>query len=366
VRLWDAGTGREALAFRAHAAPVLCVAFSPDGKRLASGGKEDVVRIWDATTGQKVLAFHAHAVHVAHVTFSPDGSRLASAGWDNLARLWDAATGRPLHNFPHASDVWSLAFSPDGSRLASASSDQTVKVWDAATGQEALSLSGHTGIVWDVAFSPDGSRLASASEDQTVRIWDAHPLTPEAPAERAARGLLEFLFAKPLTRADVIEYLQNLPAIGQPVREKALASISHYPEAGNPERLYQAGWVVARQPYLNPYPYRFALRQTEAACRLAPDERKYRTALGVAQYRAGQYPEAQATLTQADRQDPNNPAVLAFLAMAQYRLKRVADAKATLGRLRQALKHPRGAEDQEAQRFFREAAACVAGPLAGR
>jgi WD40 repeat protein/serine/threonine protein kinase len=184
VRVWDAATGQEVLALRGHTGAVFGVAFSPDGRRLASsgGGWDDrkkqytgcEVRVWDAATGQEVRALTGHTRLVLGVAFSPDGRRLASASEDGTVRVWDAASGAQVHALRgHTGPVQSVAFSPDGRRLASASGDRTVRVWDAATGQEVLALRGHTDFVLGVAFSPDGRLLASASGDKTVRVWDA-------------------------------------------------------------------------------------------------------------------------------------------------------------------------------------------------
>lgn len=184
IRLWDAVTGQPVgRPFAGHTVRVHCVAFSPDGRQLASGAGDQTVRLWDATTGEPIGApLSGHTGVVYGVAFSPDGRRLASAGDDRTVRLWDAATGEPI-GAPltgHTGVVYAVAFSPDG-RLASASGDTTVRLWDAATGRPAGEpLTGHSDTVWAVEFSRDGRRLASGSRDQTVRLWDPDSGAPLA------------------------------------------------------------------------------------------------------------------------------------------------------------------------------------------
>jgi WD40 repeat protein/serine/threonine protein kinase len=164
------------LTLQGHTGNIHSVAYSPDGKRLASGSGDTTVKVWDAQTGQELLTLRGHTLAVSSVAYSPDGKRLASATrhfsvTSDEVKVWDAQTGQELLTLKGGSN--SVVFSPDGKRLASASTGNRVKVWDAQTGQELLTLKGHTDMIWSVAFSPDGKRLASASEDKTVRVWDA-------------------------------------------------------------------------------------------------------------------------------------------------------------------------------------------------
>jgi WD40 repeat protein len=137
VKLWDATTGNEIKTIRNGTNKVggsinrlLNAVFSPDGKRLACGW-DKTIRVWDVETGQEVLSLVGHTDHVNSVAFSPDGKWLASSAmFDRTLRVWDAANGHEwLILRGHTSAVYSVAFSPDSKRLASASGDGTVKIW---------------------------------------------------------------------------------------------------------------------------------------------------------------------------------------------------------------------------------------------
>jgi WD40 repeat protein len=159
---------------RGHTNSVNGVAFSPDGKRLATASADHTAKVWDTESGKELFTLRGHTNSVNGVAFSPDGKRLATASADQTAKVWDAESGKELFTLRgHSSSVNDVAFSPDGKRLATASQDHTAKVWDTESGKELFTLRGHTNSVNGVAFSPDGKRLATASEDQTAKVWDA-------------------------------------------------------------------------------------------------------------------------------------------------------------------------------------------------
>jgi WD40 repeat protein len=173
IRLWDVASGREVRTLSGHTDWVKSVAFSPDGRLLASGSDDDTIKLWDVASGREVRTLTGHTSDVFSVAFSPDGRLLASGSNDKTIRLWDVASGSLVRTLTgHTDRVLSVAFSPDGRLLASGSGDRTIKLWDVATGSLVRTLSGHTDWVFSVAFSPDGRLLASGSSDKTIKLWE--------------------------------------------------------------------------------------------------------------------------------------------------------------------------------------------------
>ncbi len=174
VRLWNPVEGKEERTVGSDADLVRTMAFSPDGRYLAAGGYDETIKIWEVATGREPRLLRGHHGHVNALAFSPDGRFLASGGQDATVRLWDVAAGTSVRVMTGKNlAVLALAFSPDGKCLAAGQSDHVIRIWDVATGNRLADLLGHEDAVQGLAFSPDGKYLASASSDSTIRIWEA-------------------------------------------------------------------------------------------------------------------------------------------------------------------------------------------------
>ncbi len=228
VRVWNTqqGTAAQVLGAGPTGSPVYSVAWSPDGSKLVSGTKDGDVMVWDATTGERLATWRGPPPQVAGgrnpyvvwgVAWSPDGRRIASTRYDGLVLVWDAGSGEALtilktDSLPNrvgwspngtrfatthddgttllwdgasykntavlsadteAGWAFAVTWSPDGRMLASSRETGLLQLWDATSQAVLAELRGHGTEVWGVAWSPDGLRLASASDDTTVRLWGA-------------------------------------------------------------------------------------------------------------------------------------------------------------------------------------------------
>ena len=175
ARIWDASSGEELMALKQQTGILTCVAWRPDGLALALGSGDMGIYLWHWTdSGSRVPRLRGHSGSVTGVSFLPDGAQLVSCGQDRAVHLWDVdgrAIRRSLHG--HTDAVPAIAISDDGRTLASAGGwDRTVRVWDLAQAQELWVLTGHTTQVTCVGFAHPDRALASGGWDETVRLWD--------------------------------------------------------------------------------------------------------------------------------------------------------------------------------------------------
>ncbi|MBD2340169.1 ribosome assembly protein 4 [Calothrix sp. FACHB-156] len=173
IKLWDITTGKLLQTFSGHGDVIKTIALSSDGQKLASGSKDKTIKLWDVSTGKLLQTFSGHGDVVNSVALSSDGQKLASGSKDKTIKLWDVSTGKLLQTLiVHRDAVNSVAFSPDGQHLASGSDDNTIKLWNFSISNVPQTLSGHSNPVNSVAFSSDGKQLLSGSNDKTIKLWD--------------------------------------------------------------------------------------------------------------------------------------------------------------------------------------------------
>lgn len=177
VRIWSRESASELRKMQGDDESVLCVAFSPTGRQLAAGGMGGRVKIWDTATGKELRDIEAHSDYVRDVAFSPDGRYLATGGDDTLVRTFDARTWRPVHTFEgHTDYVRGVAFSLDGRYVASAGWDSTINIWDMKSGFIFRDLDPE-GSAISIAFSPGGKYLAAGTAED-AKVWDTSTWQP--------------------------------------------------------------------------------------------------------------------------------------------------------------------------------------------
>ncbi|MEH1864206.1 MAG: NB-ARC domain-containing protein [Nostoc sp.] len=173
IRLYQVVDGQQMLTCRGHAGWVRSVTFSPDGDIIASGSDDQTVKLWNVSTGQCVANLQGHSSGIQSIAFSTNGHILASSSEDKTVKFWNTDTGLCFNTLSVDDySVWSIAFSPDGYTVVTGNDNHTLNLWDINTGKCIKILQGHTNRVHSVSFSADGHILASASHDHTVKLWN--------------------------------------------------------------------------------------------------------------------------------------------------------------------------------------------------
>jgi hypothetical protein len=174
IKLWEVASGRLLHTLSGHNEAVRSVAFSPDGHTLSSGSDDATIKVWDAASGQMLRVLNSGRA-VNSVAFSPDGQTLGSGSDDKTVKLWNFASGQMLRTLEgHTREVMSIGFSPDGAMIASAGrdNDRKINLWQTANGRLLRSLTGHEEAIFSVGFLPDGRTLVSGSADKTIKLWE--------------------------------------------------------------------------------------------------------------------------------------------------------------------------------------------------
>ena len=178
IKVWDSKSGACVQTLEGHSESVTSVAFSPDGQQITSGLRNNTIQVWDCESGICIQTLKGHSKvkglsEVSSVAFSHNGWQIASGSSDNTIKVWDCKSGICIQTLKGHSDyINSVAFSPDGQYFISGSRDNTIKVWDYKSGICIQMLKGHSNSVQSVAFSPDGQQIASGSSDNTIKVWD--------------------------------------------------------------------------------------------------------------------------------------------------------------------------------------------------
>jgi hypothetical protein len=345
------------------------------------------VKLWEiATTGQEVLTLRVESGESAmDLAFSPDGRALASAGMNGAVSLWDAAPLTPERRADReARSVVESLFArrlPADEILARIRRDRSIghDVRRRAQGlaevrararaddeaQERAMREARSLVESLLAQHLPADEIAARirrdpaiSDAARRRALDLAEARERARVHDEADQLVTALFARRWLREDVEERLRADRTLSEPLRVQALALARTYP--GEFLRLALESWAVVRRADAGADAYRRALRWVKGTRRINTDPAWQIGTLGVAQYRTGNYREAVDTLTQADRRQASsgggpNPFELAFLALAHHRLGQTEQARTALGRVREAMKNPNWASDRDAQACLREA-----------
>ena len=228
IKLWNAVTGEELQTLIGHSDVVRSLSFSPDGKKLATASDDKTLKLWDVDRGEQLRTLTGHMREVTGVSFSPNGLLLASGSSDDAIKLWDADSGTELQTLlGHRSDVTSIVFSPDGHLIASSSKDKTVKLWDSNSGEELRTLSGHPDWVMSASFSPDGHQVAAGCADSTLKIWDIQNGENLQTSSDHTNALLSVSFSPDGERLAIAKFDGTIKVAGRHIDAKPLTLVGH-------------------------------------------------------------------------------------------------------------------------------------------
>ncbi|KAH7928957.1 WD40 repeat-like protein [Leucogyrophana mollusca] len=232
IEMWDLEKEAAALPWDGPLAD--CVAFSPNGKHIACG-IDDNLRILDPVSGEVQSApFQKHTGRILSIAFSPDGRLIASGSADHTARVWDIETAAswPSNFGGHSAAIQNIAFSPNGKLIVSSSADRTICVWDVGTGiPMAGPFAGHTASITSVIFSPDGRSIISGSLDHTIRVWTLDNQLHTSPV-------------RPVSRQGGIEMPSSLSLEASPARNQLIPLLDADTHSLRDHSQLENGWCL--------------------------------------------------------------------------------------------------------------------------
>jgi len=289
IILWDTASGKRLHTLLGQKGEAFSVSFSPDGKRMVSGGMEAMTLLWDVQTGKLLRTMDPLVGWVQAVAFAPDGRRLAAGATDGRIMVWDAVTGEKCFAFDRqaAGPYGGMALAADGKTVAMSSVDNTVGVWDLATVRQTVALQEHKTGVYSVDFAPDGKRFVTGGADGSIRVWDSatgkeqrrllepgtgwHSRAVYSPSGQllASAQVQDIRLWDPVTYKEIRQIKGHdgyVMSIAFSPDEKLLASASHayVGNKANQEDFSVRVWDVAsgseRHRYGLPYPNQVAFR----------------------------------------------------------------------------------------------------------
>ncbi len=384
IHLLQAVDGKTLQQWKAHQGPVRCTVFSPDGSIIATAsgtGTEDkavstkpdnLIRIWDSFSGQRRYELRGHTDGVMCLCFNQDSSsqmQLASGSADGSARLWNLRNGECVKSLAGMNEaVWSVAFAPPNERLpriATGSAGGMLRVWNPDSCETMIALNCLDSNFTSLGFEPDGSRLVGTGTNTAVFALETQ-VPPNGYEIRDQMlqtiTLVDHLFQSLVFSQDIIAHLQTETSTPEAIRNMAIALVKI--RGDQPTLLNSTAWGIARVASNSLEKYRIALRASELACKIRPNDYNLLNTLGVAQYRMGDYRSALRTLQQCDamhfeRNGESHPVDIAVLAMAQWRMGLIESACRNLSLAQQLMQKELNSKNEENQSLFHEAETLV-------